>query len=197
MPSAASALCSAAVSEPQVQRMAAGDEDTLLRAAGRGDPDACGELYRRFAGVIHGIALAHVGVQEAEDVVQEAFVSIYGGIGSVRGGAALAAWVCTVARNAAIDHLRRRRRRPVHEPLGEIPSNGLDAAGEESRAALVLAQLQRLPVAYRETLALRFVEGLTGPEIASRTGMTHGSVRVNLCRGMALLRPLLEKEGLL
>ena len=37
---------------------------------------------------------------------------------------------------------------------------------------------------YRETLILRLVEGMTGPEIAARTGMTHGSVRVNLCRGM-------------
>ena len=45
-----------------------------------------------------------------------------------------------------------------------------------------------LPEAYRETLMLRFVAGLSGPEIAERTGLTHGSVRVNLHRGVALLR---------
>ena len=63
-------------------------------------------------------------------------------------------------------------------------------------AERVLACLQRLPDAYRETLVWRLVEGLTGPEIAARTGMTEGSVRVNLHRGLALLRPWIEKEGL-
>jgi RNA polymerase sigma-70 factor, ECF subfamily len=45
-----------------------------------------------------------------------------------------------------------------------------------------------LPEAYRETLVLRLVEGMTGPEIAARTGLTAASVRVNLHRGMKLLR---------
>ncbi len=59
----------------------------------------------------------------------------------------------------------------------------------------MLALIRTLPNAYRETLVLRLVEGLTGPEISERTGMTPGSVRVNLSRGMAQLRPLLRKEG--
>jgi RNA polymerase sigma-70 factor (ECF subfamily) len=52
----------------------------------------------------------------------------------------------------------------------------------------ILALIRRLPEAYRETLVLRFVEGMTGPEIAARTGLTPASVRVNLHRGMKLLR---------
>jgi len=60
----------------------------------------------------------------------------------------------------------------------------------------VLDCVRKLPDAYRETLVLRLVEGFTGPEIAERTGLTHGSVRVNLTRGMALLRPLLQEAGL-
>jgi len=55
----------------------------------------------------------------------------------------------------------------------------------------VLAAIQRLPEAYRETLVLRLVEGMTGPEIAERTGLTPGSVRVNLHRGMQMLREAL------
>ena len=51
-----------------------------------------------------------------------------------------------------------------------------------------------LPDAYRETLILRLVEGMTGPEIAARTGMTHGSVRVNLHRGMEQLRAKLSGD---
>jgi RNA polymerase sigma-70 factor (ECF subfamily) len=55
--------------------------------------------------------------------------------------------------------------------------------------------IRALPVAYRETLVLRLVEGLTGPEIAERTGLTPASVRVNLHRGMALLREKLEPSA--
>ena len=56
----------------------------------------------------------------------------------------------------------------------------------------MLDTIQRLPECYRETLILRLVEGMTGPEIAERTGLTADSVRVNLCRGMKLLRARLE-----
>ena len=57
----------------------------------------------------------------------------------------------------------------------------------------MLATIRRLPEAYRETLVLRLVEGMTGPEIAERTGMQPGSVRVNLHRGMQMLREALAR----
>jgi RNA polymerase sigma-70 factor (ECF subfamily) len=57
---------------------------------------------------------------------------------------------------------------------------------------MILAVVRALPEPYREPLILRLVEGMTGPEIARHTGLTHGSVRVNLCRGMQMLR---EKLG--
>ena len=52
----------------------------------------------------------------------------------------------------------------------------------------MLAAIGRLPIAYRETLTLRFVEGMTGQEISQKTGLTEGSVRVNLHRGMKQLK---------
>jgi RNA polymerase sigma-70 factor (ECF subfamily) len=64
----------------------------------------------------------------------------------------------------------------------------------EGEALTVLAAIRRLPEAYRETLVLRLVEGLTGPEIAERTGLTPGSVRVNLHRGVAMLREALGRS---
>ena len=55
-----------------------------------------------------------------------------------------------------------------------------------------LEAIRSLPDCYRETLMLRLVEGMTGPEIAQRTGLTHESVRVNLCRGMKMLRERIQ-----
>jgi RNA polymerase sigma-70 factor, ECF subfamily len=70
--------------------------------------------------------------------------------------------------------------------MSAAPSPEAQAAANEA-----LAAIRRLPEAYRETLVLRLVQGLTGPEIAVVTGLTPDSVRVNLHRGMQLLRDAL------
>jgi RNA polymerase sigma-70 factor (ECF subfamily) len=76
----------------------------------------------------------------------------------------------------------------------ELPENltAADTSTSRAEALSALQVIRSLPDAYRETLVLRLVEGLTGPEIAARTGLTPASVRVNLHRGMKLLR---EKLG--
>lgn len=150
------------------------------------------ELHRRFAPVIHGIALSVVGPADADDVTQEVFLKVFHRIADLRDDAALPAWLCGIARNAALDFLRRRKRAQA-APLELDPQARDD--GDAELAAHVLDLVRSLPEAYRETLVLRLVEGLSGPEIAERTGLTHGSVRVNLHRGMGLLRPLLQAEG--
>ena len=66
---------------------------------------------------------------------------------------------------------------------------------QEREAAAILEVVRSLPEAYRETLILRLVEGMTGPEIAARTGLTPGSVRVNLHRGMQQLREKLSSKA--
>jgi RNA polymerase sigma-70 factor (ECF subfamily) len=99
-------------------------------------------------------------------------------------------WILMIARNRAIDHLRVKKL--ALEELDDVGSetSGIRASAEVHR---VLAALRALPEAYHETLILRLVEGMTGPEIAAQTGLSPGSVRVNLHRGMKLLR---EKLGL-
>jgi RNA polymerase sigma-70 factor (ECF subfamily) len=165
-----------------------------LARARSGDGAAQERLYRRFARVVHGIALSAVGPADAEDVAQEAFAAAFRGLDAVRDAAALPGWLCAIARNAALDHARRRARRPA-SPLEREPAAKPTTRDEGELRLRVLARVRELPDAYRETLVLRLVEGLTGPEIAERTGLGAASVRVNLCRGMALLRPLLREEG--
>lgn len=154
------------------------------------------DVHRDFARLVHGIAVAVVGPGDAEDAAQDAFLAIHRGLEGVRDREALPAWLSRVARNACLDFVRRQRRRPPIEgsDVEQIPAER-PASGGGELARRVLDLVRSLPEAYRETLVLRLVEGLDGPEIAELTGMTPGSVRVNLCRGMAMLRPLLEKEG--
>jgi RNA polymerase sigma-70 factor (ECF subfamily) len=167
----------------------------LAQQAARGDGDAFRALYHRLSRVVHGILLARVGVMDADDLTQEVFLSAHRQLGQLRDPAALPSWLCTAARNLATDHLRRRQRRPAVETLQDVhPAPPQDGADNGELAGRVLDLIRGLPAAYAETLTLRLVEGLSGPEIAERTGLTPGSVRVNLCRGMAMLRSLLPKE---
>jgi RNA polymerase sigma-70 factor (ECF subfamily) len=156
----------------------------LVRAAAAGDRAAFGELYIRYARMVHGILLGRVPPGEAEDLVQDVFISAMKQLTGLRAAAAFPGWLAAIARNRAMDHFRGSRERV---PLDERQP----AKGAVEDAFLVLDVVRRLPEAYRETLILRLVEGMTGPEIALRTGLTPESVRVNLCRGMKMLRELL------
>ncbi|MFY9345667.1 MAG: sigma-70 family RNA polymerase sigma factor [Planctomycetota bacterium] len=176
-----------------------GQLDELVGRAQRGDREAWAGLYASFGRVVHAIALAHAGAAAADDVTQEVFCSVFAKLSSLRDAAAFPGFLCTAARNHARDFLRRRRRRGQEVPAEELAAAGTTPAEAMERrdaAERVLATIQELPEAYRETLVLRLVGGLSGQEIAARTGLTHGSVRVNLTRGMALLRPLLAAAGL-
>ena len=160
-------------------------EDGLVSAARRGDRRAFAALHRRFAPVVHAVLLARVPPAEAEDLVQDVFVKALEKIHTLRDGAAVGGWLCTLARNRAVDFFRRRRSTEALPDDLPAQPGGREAA---LRAREALDAIRALPEAYRETLLMRLVEGLTGPEIARLTGLTPGSVRVNLHRGMKLLR---------
>jgi RNA polymerase sigma-70 factor (ECF subfamily) len=161
-------------------------EDALVRAAQSGDRVAFGALYEQYERFVHGILLSHVSYCDAEDLMQDVFVKALERLPALREPAAFRGWLIAIARRTAADHIRSKK--PVAD-LGEC-HEGQSRPDDEAFA--VLAVIRGLPESYRETLILRLVEGMTGPEIAARTGLTPDSVRVNLCRGMKLLRASLE-----
>lgn len=166
-------------------------EAVLVTAALEGDRDGFGQLYARFAPLVHGILLARVPRAEVDDLVQDIFLHAFRKLHTLRDRAAFGPWVAMIARNRAVDF--HRRSRDTVEITDEV--RGSDTS--DSRANEILELIRNLPDAYRETLVLRLVEGMTGPEIAARTGLTPASVRVNLHRGMKLLRQKLGfTEGL-
>ena len=125
-------------------------------------------------------------VSDAADVVQDVFARAWTRLDAVRDPAAFPGWLMTLARHRAID--RARLRPPPSDTTVEVAVAPVPTA----EAAAALRAIRALPEAYRETLLMRLVEGLTGPEIAERTGLTPESVRVNLHRGMKLLRERLD-----
>jgi RNA polymerase sigma-70 factor (ECF subfamily) len=165
-----------------------GADTALVEAARAGNRGAFGRLYDRYARMVHGILLAKVPRGEVDDLVQDVFLAALRQLRSLRDAGAFGGWLAQIARNRAHDYFRQS-----HESV-ELSA---DLAGPDPpppEAAAVLSVIRSLPEAYREPLILRFVEGMTGDEIAARTGLTPGSVRVNLHRGLKQLREKLRKE---
>src|SRR5258708_16580255 len=166
------------------------EEDSLVSAARGGDRSAFGRLYDRYARMVHGILLARVPPREVDDLVQEVFVSALRKLHALRDVTRFGAWLGTITRNRANDYFRRTLPdEKVTEPVDEdrAESRSSDHAAEQE-AAMILEIVRTLSEPYREPLILRLVEGMTGPEIAARTGLTHGSVPANLYLALTQLR---------
>lgn len=160
------------------------DIAVVVAAARRGDTGAFGVLYEQFSRAVHGVLITRVPPADADDLVQDVFLHAWPRLAELRDPEAFGSWICAIARRRAIDHFRREK--PDSELHDVYPSRERpDVTVEAGRA---LEAIQALPEAYRETLVLRLVEGLSGAEIAAATGLTPGSVRINLHRGFKLLR---------
>jgi len=157
-------------------------EQTIVRAVLEGEHDRFGRLYEMYGPLVHGVLLARVPRDEVDDLVQDIFLHALRKLHTLRNPTAFGAWIAMIARNRAMDFHRASRE------TVEVEENTAVAKPTNRTAREVLDFIRQLPDAYRETLVLRFVEGMTGPEIAARTGLTPASVRVNLHRGMKLLR---------
>jgi RNA polymerase sigma-70 factor (ECF subfamily) len=144
--------------------------------------------------MVHGVLLAKIPVGEVDDLVQDVFVLALRRLSTLREIASFGAWLAAIARNLARDY--HRRAAPEDQLTADLSENETEHpttnGDHEGAAAAILDAIRSLPEAYREPLILRLVEGMTGPEIATRTGLTPGSVRVNLHRGMQQLRSRLS-----
>jgi RNA polymerase sigma-70 factor (ECF subfamily) len=144
--------------------------------------------------MIHGVLLARVPLGEVDDLVQDVFVIALRSLSTLREAERFGAWLTAIARNRANDY--HRHSVPKKRLADDVSDQDVATANGpgNGEAADMLEAIRSLPDSYRETLILRLVEGMTGPEIAARTGMTHGSVRVNLHRGMEQLRAKLSSS---
>jgi RNA polymerase sigma-70 factor, ECF subfamily len=166
-------------------------EVVLVRAVLAGDRDGFGRLYDLYAPMVHGILLARVPRGEVDDLVQDIFLHAFRKLHTLRDFAAFGPWIAMITRNRAMDFYRRAK------TTVEVSDDLRSTDTSITKAQEILDLICELPEAYRETLVLRLVQGMTGPEIAERTGLTPASVRVNLHRGMKQLRQKLGyTEGL-
>lgn len=158
------------------------EEAMLVERVCADDQGAFDELYKKLSPMVHGIIMARVPRDEVDDIVQEVFITAYQKLDTLRDKNAVSPWVARIARNRAIEFYRRNK------PTEELSDNLSHSGTAKNEAQEVFDAIREMPDTYRETLVLRLIEGMTGPEIAEQTGLKHESVRVNLHRGMKILR---------
>jgi len=164
---------------------------SLVSAIRSGDENAMALLYDRYSSIVYSVALRVLGdTGAAEDVLQEVFMQLWrnpGVFDSSRGS--LGAWLAVIARNRAIDALRKRH--PETDIADVIVSVEPDMAGDAERARVmekVLGALGAMPLAQRSALEMAYFEGLTHTEIAAKTGEPLGTIKTRIRAGLLALR---------
>lgn len=172
--------------------------EALADAMGRyadGDPRAFDHVYRELAPVVRACLHRWTGPSHVDDLCQKTFLRVHRARARYRPGAPVGAWVLTIARNLAIDELRKRgtrRDRPTRE--GELPEIAVDPPEPESDAEVIAAvrdAVAQLPESQRRVIQMHKLEERPFAEIAAELGIKEGAARVRAHRAYDKLRKLL------
>ncbi|MCB1184094.1 sigma-70 family RNA polymerase sigma factor [bacterium] len=181
-----------------------GDHAELLRRCQQGDELAWEVLVRAHQGRICSIAYGYVGEQdEALDLAQDIFVRVYDRLHTCDDPERFVSWLIRIARNACIDHLRRRKARP---PRQDIPAEDMhdlahggptpeDELVRSSRQRLVHRALQELSEINREIIILKDIQGLPLEEISTMLDLPLGTVKSRSSRARLELAKVVTNLG--
>jgi len=155
-------------------------------------------LYQLHVGRVYSVVCRMVGYQDAEEVVQEAFIKIYKGIGKFRGESTIGTWIYRLSVNSSLTFLARRKRHTERMraagQMQDVADTPPVSGGALDRITLERAICQ-LPTGYRAVLVLHDVEGLSHEEIAKIMGWHRGTSKSQLHKARARMRRLLAGEG--
>ena len=186
--------------------MESADDRRLITECLKGRSAAYGELVRRYQDRLFNAVYRLLDQPEdAQDVVQEAFISAYQSLASFKGDAQFFTWLYRIAMNAAISHRRKHKLAvsletgsknellidPLDESAYSQPGDLLEQREEESR---LKSALNRLSVEHRAVLILKDIDGQKYEDIAEIMGVPVGTVRSRLHRARTELRDLLLQD---
>ena len=171
----------------------------LVEACKRGDQKAQFELYRLYHVAMYNTSLRIVGdSDDAEDVMQEAFLKAFAKLNSYRGEVSFGAWLKRIVINKALDFLRLKKEQISLEDagdIGEIVEESADSADEEYRADAIKKAIYDLPEGYRIVLSLILLEGYDHDEVSSILNITNATSRTQYHRAKKKLIELLKRNN--
>ena len=175
---------------------AARTDEELMRDLARGQQEALGPLYSRYAALVFHIGVQSLDRTAAEELVQEVFLNIWRGSTSFDPSqGAFRPWLLRLTHWKILNELRRQRRRPpgddAEDSISELPD---DEPGPDERAwqkehdRIVLSALETLPPKQRQAIALAFLEGMTHEQVASTLQVPLGTAKTRIRSGLQSLR---------
>jgi RNA polymerase sigma-70 factor (ECF subfamily) len=181
-------------------------DEVIIEGIRRGDGRAVAALYDRYGSLVFSLGLRMLGNREAaEELVQEAFLRAWRQIATYQPSLGrVSNWLLGIARNLAIDELRRRGARPQtvsndedDDQIAQIATSQEEDPAEQVQASAQSAQIRQaldaLPSAQREVMELAYYSGLTQSEIATRLGDPLGTVKTRMRLATQKLRDLLRE----
>jgi RNA polymerase sigma-70 factor, ECF subfamily len=168
----------------------------LVVAIRSGEQSAMAALYDRYSSIVYSVALRVLGdTAAAEDILQEVFLQLWRNPGSFDASrGSLGAWLAVIARNRAIDGLRKRRpESDVEDVVLSIEPDLADEADRARAAEKVRGVLGTMPAAQRSALEMAYFEGLTHTEIAAKTGEPLGTIKTRIRAGLTTLRKAFQE----
>jgi len=171
------------------------DDGHLMSAIRAGNQDAMAHLYDRYSPIVYSVALRVLGdTTAAEDVLQEIFLQLWRNPSSFdasRGN--LAPWLAVIARNRALDIVRKRRPQTEIEETTVFVDVDLATDAERQRMTTkIRSTLQQMPAAQRRALEMAYFEGYSHSEISEKTGEPLGTIKTRIRTGLMLLRKAVE-----
>jgi RNA polymerase sigma-70 factor (ECF subfamily) len=188
-----------------VRTMTTDPDELLVGKAQRGDRSAFEELIRRTSRLVYARLYLETGdVHRSEDLLQETLLTAFRSLHKLSEPRAFRGWLLTIAHNALTDAIRRERSLKRAAPASSAPGSLADIADrspspdeqmsrQEARSR-VLAVLRSLPEEYRLPLTLRYLTGADYETMQMQLGVSNGSLRGLLHRGLKLLRERLPPE---
>lgn len=168
----------------------------LLSAMRSGDQGAVAVLYDRYSGIVYAVALRVLGdTGKAEDILQEVFLQLWRNPTIFDAGrGSLGAWLSVIARNRAIDLLRKRQvETDVEDVVVSVEPNFADDADRVRAMEKVRTVLGEMPMPQRNALIMAYFQGMTHTEIAQKTGEPLGTIKTRIRNGLLALRKVCSK----
>lgn len=167
----------------------------LLAGCRRGDAHAQRTLFEQHKARLFTVCLRYARDRpEAQDMLQEAFLTIYRDLGQYNGSGPFEGWLYRVTMRRTLQYLRQKNPLRFAEDFNELPPDALEVRPDtELNGEAILHMVQQLPPGYRAVFNLHCIESYSYPEIAAELGISESTVRSQYARACQRLRTLVER----
>jgi len=177
------------------------DNRKLIDGCRQNDRTAQRTLYDKYAPLMFPVCLRYIGNEtEAEDVLIEAFVTVFTHIEDLEKAGSLQSWIYSIVVNTSLQFLRKQKKQPITEPFEEYvesytEDNSADNSDTQWEAQDVIRVISEMPETWRLIFNMHAIDDFSFREIAEKTGMNHNTIRVYYQRARAWALEQLSEKG--